>query len=113
MQENLPHWKGNLSLRHYQGSWRYLARLNFHSSYDEAHADNGNLWIRPSGEMTLDVEAGYAIRERWELIAGAANLFNNFPSKHQYADVVGSKYPTTAPFGISGGQYYLKLRYLR
>ena len=113
LQENLPHWKGNLSLRHYQGSWRYLARLNFHSSYDEAHADNGNLWIRPSGEMTLDVEAGYAIRERWELIAGAANLFNNFPSKHQYADVVGSKYPTTAPFGISGGQYYLKLRYLR
>ena len=113
LQENLPHWKGNLSLRHYQGNWRCLARLNFHSGYDEAHADNGSLWIRPSGELTLDVEAGYAIRDRWELIAGAANLFNNFPSRHQYAGVVGSKYPTTAPFGISGGQYYLKLRYLR
>lgn len=113
LQENLPHWKGNLSLRHARGNWRCLARLNFHSGYDEAHADNGSLWIRPSGELTLDVEAGYAIRERWELIAGAANLFNNFPSRHQYADLVGSKYPTSAPFGISGGQYYLKLRYLR
>ena len=111
LEETLPHWKGNLSLRHYWGDWRGLARLNFHGAYNEAHLDNGSEWIEAGGEVTLDLEAAYWLTERWELIAGAANVFDSFPKVHPYTRTAGSKYPTTAPFGLSGGQYYLKTRY--
>ena len=111
LEENLPHWKGNASLRHYLGGWRFLGRLNFHGGYSEAHANDGSRWIEAGGEVTLDLEVGYSVAGNWEIVAGAANLFDNFPDRNPYADVVGSKYPTTAPFGMSGGQYYLKMRY--
>ena len=86
--------------------------MNFHGPYGEAHADDGSRWIEPGAEVTLDVEGSYAINESWELIGGAANVFDNFPDEHRYATVVGSRYPTTAPFGLSGGQYYVKARFL-
>ena len=111
LEENLPKWKGNANLRHYVGDWRFMGRLNFHGGYSEAHANDGSRWIDAGGEITLDLEVGYALRGNWEAVLGAANLFNNFPDRNPYADVVGSKYPTTAPFGLSGGQYYLRLRY--
>ena len=111
IEENLPKWKGNVSLRHYRGDWRGLLRLNFHGSYQEAHLDNGSEWIDADGEITLDAEAGYSFSERLELVAGAANVFDNFPVEHPFQRTAGSKYPTTAPLGLSGGQYYLKARY--
>ena len=113
LEETIPHWKGNVSARHQRGDWRFLARVNFHGGYAEAHLDDPLRWIEPSGEVTLDVEAGYALSDRWELIAGAANVFDDFPKQHRYAALAGSKYPTTAPFGLSGGQYYMKMRYGR
>ena len=111
LEENLPQWKGNANLRHYLGNWRFLGRLNFHGGYSEAHANDGGRWIEAGGELTLDLEVGYTLGGNWEVVVGAANLFDNFPERNPYADVVGSKYPTTAPFGMSGGQYYLKMRY--
>ena len=111
LEENLPNWKGNVNLRHYMGNWRFLGRLNFHGGYSEAHANDGNRWIDAGGEITVDLEVAYAVGVDWELVVGAANLFNNFPERNPYAAVLGSEYPTTAPFGMSGGQYYLKMRY--
>ena len=113
LEEGLPKWKGNISLRHERVKARVLARVNFHGPYGEAHADDGSRWIEPGSEFTVDVEGGYAISDAWELALGVANLFDNFPDEHRYADVVGSRYPTTAPFGLSGGQYYAKVRHLR
>ena len=111
IEENLPKWKGNVSLRHYQGDWRGLLRVNFHGSYQEAHLDNGSEWIDADGEITLDVEVGRTLTQRLEIIGGAANVFDNFPVEHPFQRTAGSKYPTTAPLGLSGGQYYLKARY--
>ena len=112
LEENLPKWKGNLSFQHNRARASLLARANFHGPYGEAHANDGSRWIEPGGEVTLDVEGSYAINDSWELIGGAANVFDNFPDEHRYATVVGSRYPTTAPFGLSGGQYYVKARFL-
>ena len=112
LEEGLPKWKGNASLRHRRGDWRVLARLNFHGAYGEAHLDNGSLWIDADGAFTLDAEVGYALTPGWEIAAGAVNLLDRFPVEHPYQRVAGSKYPTTAPFGLSGGEYYLKVRYL-
>ena len=111
LEENLPKWKGNLSFQHHRARFSLLARVNFHGRYSEAHADDGSRWIEPGAEITLDLEGRYAVTENWELIGGAANAFDNFPDEHRYATVVGSRYPTTAPFGLSGGQYYVKARF--
>ena len=111
LEENIPKWKGNVSLRHYQGDWRSLLRVNFHGAYAEAHLDNGSEWIEADGEITIDVELAYSLTDSWELIGGAANALNNYPVEHPFQRTAGAKYPTTAPFGFSGGQYYLKARY--
>ncbi len=111
LEENVPHWKGNLSFRHRQDKWRVLARLNFHSDYFEAHLDSEDLPLELGGEITFDAEAAYSLFDGMELIAGAANLFDNYPDKNEWGGVAGSKYPATAPFGYNGGQYYVKARY--
>ena len=112
LEENLPKWKGNVSLRHHRGDWRSVLRLNFHGSYMEAHLNNGSEWIDADAEITVDAELGYFLSERWEVIGGAANLFDNYPPEHPFQRTAGAKYPTTAPFGFTGGQYYLKARYV-
>ena len=109
LEENIPSWKGNISFRHRQDKWRMLARLNFHSDYFEAHLEG--IPIELGGEVTFDAELAYSLFDNVELIAGAANLFDNYPDKNEAGPVAGSKYPTTAPFGFNGGQYYVKARY--
>ncbi len=111
LEENLPNLKGNISLRHFEDNWRALARANFHGSYFEAHLDSGDLAIFPGGEITFDVEFGYTFNENFNIIAGVQNLFDAFPDENEFAGVAGSQFPATAPFGFSGGQYYLRANY--
>jgi len=111
LEENLPNLKGNVSFRHATENWRFLARANFHDSYVEAHLDSGDLLIEPSGEITLDVEFGYTIGEKLDLIAGVQNILDALPDENEFAGVAGSLFPATAPFGFSGGQWYLRANY--
>jgi len=85
--------------------------LKTHDSYFEAHLDSGDLAINPGGEITFDVEFGYTFNERFNIIAGVQNLFDAFPDENEFAGVAGSLFPATAPFGFSGGQYYLRANY--
>ena len=111
LEENLPNFKGNLSFRHTEDNWRALARANFHDSYFEAHLDSGDLAINPGGEITFDVEFGYNFNENFEVVAGVQNLFDALPDENEFAGVAGSLFPATAPFGFTGGQYYLRASY--
>ena len=111
LEENLPNWKGNLSLRHSTDNWRALTRINYHSDYFEAHLDSGDFSIEPGSEITVDVEFGYNVNDNIELVAGVANLFDAFPDENEFSGIAGSRYPATAPFGFSGGQYYLRAKY--
>lgn len=111
LEENLPNWKGNLSLRHSTEKWRALGRVNYHSDYFEAHLDDGTLPIEASSEFTVDVEFGYNFSENFEVIAGVANLLDSVPDENEFQGIVGSRYPATAPFGFAGGQYYLRAKY--
>ena len=111
LEENLPNWKGNLSLRHSTDNWRALTRINYHSDYFEAHLDSGDFSIEPGSEITVDVEFGYNVNDNIELVAGVANLFDAFPDENEFSGIAGSLYPATAPFGFSGGQYYLRAKY--
>ncbi len=111
LEENLPNWKGNLSVRHATDKWRALGRVNYHADYFEAHLDDGTLPIEASSEITVDVEFGYNFNEKLEIVGGVANLFDAFPDENEFQGIVGSLYPATAPFGFSGGQYYLRAKY--
>lgn len=111
LEENLPNWKGNMSLRHTTDKWRALARVNYHSNYFEPHLDDGTLPIDASSEITVDVEYGYNVNDKIEIVAGVANLFDSLPDENEFQGIVGSRYPATAPFGYSGGQYYVRAKY--
>lgn len=111
LEENLPNFKGNVSFRHDQDKWRALARANFHDSYTEAHLDSGGLLIEPGGEVTFDVEVGYIINDQFDVVAGVQNVFDNLPDTNEFSGVAGSEFPTTAPFGFNGGQWYLRANY--
>jgi len=111
LEENLPNFKGNLMLRHSSDNWRALARVNYHSDYFEAHLDSGGFSIEPGSEITVDIEYGHNFGENIEIVGGIANLFDSLPDENEFSGIAGSRFPATAPFGFSGGQYYLRAKY--
>ncbi len=112
LEENLPNWKGNLTLTHHEGPWRGLVRANYYGEFFEDHLDaNLAFPIDGSAEITVDMEIGRMLGENFEVVLGAQNLFDNYPDDNPFATVVGAAYPVTAPGGFNGGSYYLKGRY--
>ena len=110
LEESLPQWKGNFSVTHTQGPWRALGRLNYYGEYFEAHLEDETLPINGDAAFLLDAELGYKVTENIELIAGAQNLFDQYPVDNPWATIVGAKYGERSPFGFNGGFYYLKAR---
>ncbi len=110
LEDALPQYRFNATLRHEQNQWSALARLNYFGAYDEWHAAT---WlIHPGSEFTLDAEVSYKPANRVELSVGAENLLNNFPDKNPVAHEIGSKYPVSSPMGFAGGFYYVRARYV-
>jgi iron complex outermembrane receptor protein len=110
IEESVPKWKGNFSLTHTQGPWRLLGRLNYYGSYFEAHLEDNTLPIDGDAAVLVDAEVGYKITENIELIAGAQNLFDQYPVDNPWAGIVGAKYGERSPYGFNGGFYYVKAR---
>lgn len=88
-------------------------RANFHGAYFEDHLGNNGFPVDLGGEVTFDVELGYEISKGFELTAGASNVTDNFPDElpADIAGIAGARYPSTAPYGFNGGQYYFRARY--
>jgi iron complex outermembrane receptor protein len=111
LEEALPQWKGNFSVTHTQGPWRLLGRLSYYGSYYEAHLEDGTLPIDGEAAVLFDGEVGYRISENVELIAGAQNLFDQYPVDNPWAGIAGAKYGERGPYGFNGGFYYVKARF--
>ncbi|MGJ8562403.1 MAG: TonB-dependent receptor plug domain-containing protein [Alphaproteobacteria bacterium] len=106
LEELLPNWKGNLTVTHERGKFRGLVRANYYGGWN----DNPNGY-EPGAEFLFDAEVGYEVHEGMELIAGAANLLNNYSDKNPGQGGTGQLYPESGPFGFNGGQWYVKARY--
>ncbi len=111
LEEALPDYRFNMTLRHEREQWNGFVRLNYFGSYTETHVDNLDRLIHAGDEVTLDVEMSYVLMKRVELSVGAENIFNNFPDRNPHAGFAGSKYPESSPMGFAGGFYYARLRY--
>ncbi|MCO1335171.1 TonB-dependent receptor [Microbulbifer sp. OS29] len=111
LEEGLPEVRGNASITHSAETWRGLIRLNYYGSYWEAHLDDYSLPIDAGDEWTVDIEAAYDFNESMTLIAGAENVFNNYPDKNPWSGVAGAQYPETAPMGFNGALYYMRAQY--
>ncbi|WP_020412191.1 TonB-dependent receptor plug domain-containing protein [Microbulbifer sp. VTAC004] len=111
LEDGLPNVRGNATINHVGDGWRGLVRLNYYGSYWEAHLDDYSLPIDAGDEWTVDIEGAYEFSESLSLIAGAENLFNNYPDKNPWSGVAGAEYPETAPMGFNGALYYLRAQY--
>ena len=107
LEDLLPRFKGSLTWGHTQGQLRGLVRLNYYGEWD----DTGNGVDDISPEVLVDVEVGYDLENGLELIAGVNNLFDTFNDRNPSAGSLGQLYPEAGPFGLNGGQWYLKARY--
>ncbi|CAN5124957.1 TonB-dependent receptor [soil metagenome] len=111
LERNLPRYRGNATLAHTDEKWHALARVNYYGKYTELHVNSLGLRFDPGSEVTADVEIGYQVLPGMDVSAGATDVFNNYPDLNPYSSILGSKYPTTSPMGISGGNYYIRLAY--
>ena len=111
IEDNLPKNRATFTISHTQDDWNTFIRVNYYGSYFEAHLDAGSLPINAGAEFTVDAEFAYNATDELRLIVGAQNLFNNYPDKNPWADIVGAKYPTTSPMGFNGGFWYVKASY--
>jgi len=107
LEKLLPRLKGNLSWTHLQGPVRALVRLSYFGEWD----DTGNGVQDVSAEVLVDVEASYTMNNGLELIGGVSNLFDTYNDENPSAGGSGQLYPESGPFGMNGGQWYVKARY--
>ena len=118
IEEGLPKLRGSFTVSQHNGDLRGYVRLNHYGSSFEDHADSGSLDIAEGGtpislgsELTVDVEATYAIDENFEISIGANNLLDAVPDENPWSANLGAKYPTTSLIGFNGGFYYGRLNY--
>ena len=106
----LPHNRVSVSLSHLAGDWRFLARVRRYGEFYSRPADVASWESTHEPRTLVDAEAAYSVNEAVTLVAGAQNLFDQYPQKSTQAaqDGVGMLYPENSPYGFSGGFYYLR-----
>lgn len=107
----LPKIRANLSATHDFGKLSVLGRMNYFGKFTEQHADDDTLPINAKAQVTFDLEGTYHINDNVGVTLGVQNLLNSYPTKNPWSDILGAKYPVTAPGGFNGGSYYLKISY--
>jgi iron complex outermembrane receptor protein len=110
LEDNYPNLRGNITFTHRGDNWRGLLRTNYYGSFTEMHV-NGNLPIFASDQFTVDLELALTRWERLEVAVGAENLLGRKPTHNPWDFIVGSAYPTTNPYGLDNGLWYLRLSY--
>jgi len=111
MEDGLPDQKATFTAQHTNGDISGFIRLVYFGGHYEAHAEVGDWPIDIDSAVTIDAELSYAATAALTFAVGAQNLFDKYPNKNPYADILGAEYPVTAVMGFSGGYYYLKAQY--
>ena len=94
----------------YRSPWGVdvLLRANRYGGWKDLtfgeQADFGSEWL-------IDLAVTYHFLERFQLTAGAQNLFDNFPDDETNGTLrfLGATRPVSSPFGFNGGEWFVRL----
>ena len=108
LEKSLPEVRFSLTANHYKGPWRFLGRVQYYDDFLEFHGNQASLPINATAKWFFDAEVAYTFNERVTFVAGAQNLFDNYPTENPHAEILGARYPRVSPYGFNGGFYYFK-----
>lgn len=116
VEKGTPRTRVNLSATYHIGDWRLLLRGTRYGSMRWLSYAPPDTTENYGGEWVADIETAYDVTKSLTVALGAQNLFDNYPKALKAAnDFEGGilHYPYSgigAPFGMSGGFYYARLR---
>lgn len=131
-----PENRGIFTYNHFLNDWRFLLRASWYGDWVESdfsgdttpRGPTGSAYTltcsNPSGglfadqcydgEWIFDAEVAYTFAERYSIIVGAQNLFDESgPLEIDNLDGTvgsGNTFETSSPFGYDGGFWYVRLR---
>ncbi len=121
LEQALPNYRFNATLRHEQELWGGFLRLNYFGPYTPFNNDTpytlpSGGYAEMGGEFTVDVEVSYVPVPGLKLSVGAENVLDNYPDDFSVGTIKdyrssGELYPENAPMTINGGFYYARARY--
>tara|TARA_R110002051_G_scaffold72049_3_gene130281 strand:- start:15995 stop:18853 length:2859 start_codon:yes stop_codon:yes gene_type:complete len=113
LTDTIPDSKIALGLDWDHGRFRTNVRATRFGGYVVRNAINPDADYDVDPEWIADLELGYALSENFTVYAGANNLFNTYPERvREPSPTSGSNmYNTFAPFGFTGGTWFVRGTY--
>ncbi len=116
LEQSTPNIRFTTTAEHLQGPWRFMLRGRFYDDFVEYTADVAAFRLEAGARWLMDAELGYSFDNGLSLVAGAENLTDVTPTKQtknagctgSCTNVLGQIYAEAAPYGFSGGFYYLR-----
>lgn len=105
-EDGIPAWRGNVTVNHYVGDFRLMARAIYYGE-----------WLRAGGlerdaEVLADFEVEYQGFDNASISVGARNAFDTYPpDRGDFLRTLGFIYDNHSVFGTSGGYYYVRGSY--
>lgn len=120
-----------LTANHMVGNFRFLARMNWYDDWIDGNFngdptfDAASLTYTPDcdadgcykGKFIFDLEAAYTFNDRYTIILGGMNVFDqDAPSDAfndagpEFSDNSGQQFTESSHWGINGGFWYLRFR---
>ena len=107
IENNLQKHRSTATLTRRFGELSAMARANFYGKTIDERGDREEV----GAETLVDLELNYKVDGNITVIAGASNLFDNFPDEIDTRLSQGMPYPRRTPIGYHGGMGHLRLVY--
>ena len=104
IEGNLPEDRTSFSVVHSVGRLSGMVRANYYG--ETVDEDGANTPI--GSELIFDAEVRFAMTEKFDLMLGANNMFDEYPDRVPSRVSQGMPYPRRTPIGSHGGMWYLR-----
>ena len=108
LEHGLPEWRGVVTARH---SWRDLdamVRARYYGEYKATRTADLVDSQTFGGEVMIDAELTWTLRDRYSLKAGAQNMLDNYPDRARFENCCGRIYWRRSAVSWQGALYYVQ-----
>ncbi|MGE0621741.1 MAG: TonB-dependent receptor plug domain-containing protein [Pseudomonadales bacterium] len=126
-----PEHRGIITLNHFIGDFRLLFRASYYDDWTSADYLDDPTFTQAQtnytidctedgcfkGKWIFDVEGAYTFADRYTIVAGAQNVFDqdapadaNNSAGPNLSSNSGEQYDTSTPWGFDGGFWYVRLQ---